>query len=73
MQAIRDEKSPIAFTSFADLITSINKNEYERDGTTMQRLQPSGWDFDEKTRLLYWYQLPKLNKNIHDALMDIED
>ena len=55
------------------MIAKVNKDEYERDGATMQRLQPSDWDFDEKTRLLYRYIISRLNKSMYDAPMDIED
>ena len=72
VQAIRHEKAPITVTMFADLIVKVNKDEEERGGT-MHRLQPSNWDFDEKTRLLYRYVFPKLNNKLYDASMDIED
>ena len=54
VQAIRHERAPITVTTFADLIVKVNKDEEERDGTK-HRLQPSDWDFDEKTRLMYRY------------------
>ena len=51
VQTIRHEKSPIKADTFADMIAKINKDEYDRDGTS-QKLQPADWDFEKKARLL---------------------
>ena len=37
------------------------------------RLQPVDWNVDEKTRLLYRYLIPNLNKRLYDASNDLED
>ena len=39
----------------------------------MPRLQPANGDFDEKSQLLHRYVIPKLNKKLLDATMDIDD
>ena len=72
VQAIRHEKKPITHWSFADLIEKINQDEELREGV-QNRLQPSDWNVGEKTRLLYRYLIPKLNKRLYDASNDIED
>ena len=54
------------------MIVKINQDEELREGV-LNRLQPSDWNFVEKTRLLYRYLIPKLNKRLYDALNDIED
>ena len=69
----RHEKAPITVTTLADFIVKANKDEKEERDGMMHRLQPSDWDFDEKTRLLYGYLIPKLNKKLYDASNDIED
>ena len=72
VQAIRHEKKPITHDRFADLVVKINRDEEQRDGVA-NRLQPSDWNFDDKTRLLYRHLIPKLNKRLYDVSNDIED